>query len=62
MLITTARLSEYSLPDVIGYLDETIIAFLCLTELISVLENTGKMGYAIPAQLLNKLKSWRDEK
>lgn len=62
MLITTARLSEYSLPDVIGYLDETVIAFLALTELISVIENAGKMGYAIPKQLLNKLKSWRDEK
>ena len=62
MLITTARLSEYSLPDVIGYLDETVIAFLALTEMISVIENAGKMGYAIPKQLLNKLKSWRDEK
>lgn len=62
MLITTARLAEYSLPDVIGYLDETMIAFLVLTEFISIIENTGKLGYAVPKQLLSKLKSWRDEK
>lgn len=62
MLIASARIAEYSLPDVIRYLDETVIAFLALTELISLLENTGKMGYAIPKKLLNKLKSMRDEK
>lgn len=62
MLITTARLSEYSLPNVIGYLDETVIAFLALTELVSIIENTGKMGYAVPIKLLDKLKSLRDEK
>lgn len=62
MLITTARLAEYSLPDVIGYLDETVIAFLALTELISNIENIGKMGYAIPRKLLAKLESLRDDK
>lgn len=62
MLITVARLSEYSLPDVVRYLDETMIAFLVLTELISNIENVGKMGYAIPKALLVKLKSLRDEK
>lgn len=62
MLITVARLSEYSLPDVMRYLDETVIAFLALTELISNIENVGKMGYAIPQKLLAKLKSLRDKK
>lgn len=62
MLITTARIAEFSLPEVIRYLDDTIIAFLTLTELISIIENTGKMGYAIPKKLLLKLKSIRDEK
>lgn len=61
MLITGARIAEYSLPHAIGYLDDTVIAFLALTELISVLENTGKMGYAIPKKLLTKLISIRDE-
>lgn len=62
MLITVARLAEYSLPDIVRYLDETMIAFLVLTELVSNIENIGKMGYAIPKALLNKLKSLRDEK
>lgn len=62
MLITAARIAEFSLPGAIRYLDETVIAFLTLTELISVIENTGQMGYAVPKKLLNKLKSLRDEK
>lgn len=62
MLIAVARIAEYSLPDLVRVLDETVIGFLTLTEFISVLENTGKMGYAIPKKLLNKLKSVRDEK
>lgn len=62
MLITGARIAEYSLPEIVGFLDDTVIAFLALTELISVLENTGKMGYAIPKKLLQKLIYWRDEK
>jgi len=62
MLIVAARIAEFSLPEAIRYLDDTVVAFLALTELISVLENTGKMGYAIPKTLLSKLISWRDEK
>ena len=61
MLITVARIAEYSLPNAIAYLDETVIAFLALTELISIIENTGKMGYAVPLKLLEKLKSLRDK-
>lgn len=62
MLITAGRITEFSLPDAIGYLDDTILAFLTLTELISLLENTGKLGYAIPKKLLDKLHGLRDEK
>lgn len=62
MLVTAARIAEYSLPAPIAYLDEVVLAFLTLTELISVMENIGKMGYAVPKQLLAKLISWRDEK
>lgn len=57
MLITGARIAEYSLPNVIHIIDETVIAFLSLTELISLIENTGRLGYAIPMKLLEKLKS-----
>lgn len=61
MLISGARIAEYSLPASIHFLDETVIAFLALTELISVIENTGTMGYAIPKKLLKVLKHIRDE-
>lgn len=62
MIITAARIAEFSLPSAVRYLDDTVIAFLTLTELTSVLENTGRLGYAIPKKLLEKLMSWRDEK
>jgi len=62
MLITGARIAEYSLPELFHVLDETVIAFLSATELISLIENTGKMGYAVPKKLLYKLKNLTDEK
>lgn len=34
--------------------------FLALTELISIIENAGRMGFAIPKKLLNQLQEWRD--
>ena len=47
----------------LGFLpiDETIIGFLAVTELISVLENVANMGYVVPKRLLNKLKSYADK-
>lgn len=62
MLITCARIAEFSLPEFVSFLDETVLAFLVLTEFISILENTGRLGYAIPTKLLSKLVSLRDEK
>lgn len=44
------------------FIDETITAVLALTELISIMENVGKMGYAVPQKLLNKLHQLRDDK
>lgn len=40
-------------------LDETILAFLVLTELISILENAGRCGFAIPKKLLAQLEDYR---
>ncbi len=59
-LISAAFLAEKS---GIGFLplDETIIAFLALTELISILENVALMGYIIPQKMLNKYKAYRDK-
>jgi len=62
ILITSARIAEYSVPAGISYIDEIVLAFLTLTELISVMENVGRMGFAIPKKLLVKLISIRDSK
>lgn len=56
LLVSSGRIAEYSLPEAIHYIDDIIIAFLTTTELISIIENVGKMGYAIPKKLLAKLK------
>lgn len=60
LLIASAHITEYAVPVIAGFGDETIVAFLALTELISVIENVGKMGYAVPKKLLNKLQDIRD--
>jgi len=61
LLVSSAHLTESILPGT-TYLNEAIISFLAITELISILENVGDMGYAIPKKALNKLRSLRDEK
>lgn len=43
-------------------LDTVIIGFLAVTELISIMENAGKAGYAVPQQLLNQLYEYRNRK
>ena len=43
-------------------LDETVIAFLSLTEFVSIMENMANMGYMIPKKLLQRLKEYRDDK
>ena len=61
MIISAGFLSERA----VGFnllLDETILAFLAVTELISILENSGRMGMAIPQKMLNKLEAFRDSK
>lgn len=60
MMISAAHLTE----SVIGgetYLDDAMVAFLALTELVSILENIGKAGFTVPQKLLNKVRTLRDE-
>jgi toxin secretion/phage lysis holin len=61
-LIAMGHITEHAVPILEGFLDETLLAFLALTELISILENCGKLGFAVPKKLLNKLEELRDEK
>lgn len=60
MLMSAAYLTTRAIPGV-GFVFTVMAAFLVLTELISVLENTGKMGYAIPKKLLGQLEHLRDD-
>lgn len=58
-IIASARLTEtagFNFFDV----DGAAAMFLALTELISILENAGRAGYAIPRKILNKLLKYRD--
>lgn len=60
LFISAAHLSETIIPGS-TYFENIIISFLALTEFISIIENIGKMGFAVPQQLLNKLQKYRDE-
>lgn len=59
-LIYVARVTEYGLPTLLSILDETVIAFCVVTELISIMENINKMGYTVPTKLLSKLINIRN--
>lgn len=65
LLLVTGRLVDKALVDlplsnlITAY---TIIAsFLAITEAISIMENLGKMGFAVPLVLVKKLKALQGE-
>lgn len=60
LLVAGAHLTEVIIPGT-TYLEDIVTSFLAVTELISILENAGRMGYAIPKKLLKKLQDYRDE-
>lgn len=60
-LISVSHISEYAIPAAIGFIDETMVAGLVITELLSVFEKAGKMGWVIPRRLLNQLEHLRDD-
>lgn len=41
---------------------EIISAFIAITELVSILENVGQMGYVVPQKLLNVLQDYTKKK
>lgn len=63
-LVATAHITELALPDlfILEGIDETIIAFLAVTEMISILEHASNFGFDIPKKLLGRLKVFRDSK
>ncbi len=46
----------------IRIIQSTMIAFIGVTEFISILENMGRMGYQTPKKLLNQLKDFQSSK
>jgi len=60
-LISFAFQAEKSFLDFLP-IDETVIAFLSITELISIMENMANMGYVVPKKLLKQLRDYRDNK
>ena len=60
MLISAGHFAEVAFPVISPFADETVLAFLAVTELISTIENAGKMGFVIPKKLLNRLEKYRN--
>lgn len=58
-LIAGAHLIEVAGPAITAA-DDAVIAFLASTELVSLMENVGRMGFAVPKKWLNKLQRFRD--
>lgn len=61
LLISTGHLTESAIGLEIQA-DEVITFVIAITEIISILENASRMGYAIPKKLLNQLKDFKSEK
>ena len=59
-LVASGHLAELAGLSLIP-IDETLIAILAATELISILENSAAMGYVIPQKLLNKLRQFKND-
>lgn len=60
LLVSAGFMVEHTIP--LRLIDEAVIGFLALTELVSVIENFGRAGYSVPKQLLAQLKKLKYEK
>lgn len=58
-LVAAAHLAETVVPGV-SFVDESMLSFLALTELVSIMENVGKMGYTMPQKLLGMLRQKKE--
>lgn len=54
-VIAGAHLAESGLSPSLAILDETVLAFFLITELVSLLENVGRLGVQTPKKILNQL-------
>lgn len=61
VIIAGAHLAEKGLISYLAVIDETVTAFFLLTELISLLENMGRLGVQTPKKLLNQLSDVKNK-
>jgi phage-related holin len=59
-LVSSTHIAEYAIPEAVRFLDDIMVASLVMTELLSILEKAGRLGYAIPKRLLNQIEHLRD--
>lgn len=60
-IVAMTRITENAIP-LLSFMDETLVGFLAATELLSILENVGRMGYAVPAKLTKMLGDYTKNK
>jgi toxin secretion/phage lysis holin len=60
-VIAGAHLAENGLSHYFAVLDETVTAFFLLTELVSLLENIGRLGVDTPKGLIQKLLDYKNK-
>lgn len=62
LLVSSGHLTDLVVglpPGWIGA-ETAMLGFLAATELVSVLENSGRMGFGVPRKLLNQLHKYTD--
>lgn len=63
VLISSSHLTDVAMriPLTFLSLESAMIGFLAATELISIIENAGRMGYAVPQRILNQLSNFKEK-
>lgn len=60
LFISAANLTETIVPGT-TMIDIAVIAYLAMTEFISIMENMGKLGYSVPQKLLNRVINMKEK-
>ena len=58
MAISAGYFADLTVP--FNAIQGTMVAFVGVTEFISILENVGKLGFETPTKLLERMKLYRD--
>jgi phage-related holin len=62
LLISSGHLTDVivGIPPEWINIEKSMLGFLAATELISILENAGRMGFGVPKKILNQLEKYTD--